>query len=533
MRVIVLWRVLLGLILSFGVGSAATVVNAQATTNHATNILLVYDSQNIAQHGDQALDLVQRELTGLGLSVTTIRLSDYQSGMINNGHYQGIVTLINWSNARIKQQAFINDRRHFTGPKLHIGALLTPDEERALGKVQSQPHQQFQLQFSQQKQWLTAQKSLPIIEKSPSSGTQFGTLMPQTTRQRNLPFGIIRHNQGFLPIVVPDGVAVMATVGLMAQLFSSDVPSQKPLLAITDITPYTNVAQLHHLIKGLVRTRTPFALSVRSLDHNTELAAFYRFTRELQYAQLHGGVVYFRPPLETGVQRLTQAELTALFRRQLHQLREKHVLPIGVSAAGFWNQTLSRQQAVLSRGNHVLLLPNSDIMVNAKAPWQSSKMTHSRVFASGSVGLPLRTIETVSHPNRLVFREPTALLLRMPTSEVAVKSVLQRLRQLNVSWLDPANSSAAILHVGAAHYRYEAGRYWINGVAVHDLGAKPQRHVVISHRKESTVGLNRVIAWQTKALMWLFTIIGFSLTGLLWYGWRIQRRLFRKQKTRD
>ncbi|WP_054700322.1 hypothetical protein [Secundilactobacillus odoratitofui] len=91
-------------------------------------------------------------------------------------------------------------------------------------------------------------------------------------------------------------------------------------------------------------------------------------------------------------------------------------------------------------------------------------MTHSRVFTSGSVGLPLRTIETVSQPRRLLFREPTVLLLRMPTSEVAVKSALQRLRQLNVSWLDPANSSAAILHVGATHYRYEAGRYWINGV---------------------------------------------------------------------
>jgi len=116
------WRLLGGLI--FGLlmmwGTSQFVAQAKTTT---PKVMLVYDSQNVAQHDQTKVAAVQRLLTSFNVRVKTVLAADYHAGSLQ--HYQGVITMINWPQTDLNNAAFSRDRQRFKGIKLHIGPNLT------------------------------------------------------------------------------------------------------------------------------------------------------------------------------------------------------------------------------------------------------------------------------------------------------------------------------------------------------------------------------------------------------------------------
>lgn len=113
---------------------------AAAATNR---VLLVYDSQNSADHGYRKIDSLQRLLTSHQLSVRTIAESQYRSGMLRNGKYSGVITMVNWAQNPVNNRQFQHDWHQFSGIKLHIGGNLTKAEADQIGgAAETLRHQQ-------------------------------------------------------------------------------------------------------------------------------------------------------------------------------------------------------------------------------------------------------------------------------------------------------------------------------------------------------------------------------------------------------
>ncbi|MCH5462011.1 hypothetical protein HC026_08340 [Lactobacillus sp. LC28-10] len=519
-----LWGFLLIILLLLGVKQST--IQAEAADQRP--VMLVYDSKNIAEHGDLDLDCCQRLLTSLGLPVKTVQLSQYHAHLLETSHCQGVITMVNWAQVNSRNQAFERDRARFTGVKLHIGSGLQTDERKSLGgHFKTLVHQQLKVHQGQANQLLSTNKTLLVNDKRAGNAMSVGWLTNQNMPAESYSYGVKVGNAGFLPEIGTDGVSINLAGQLIAKLFKLDRQPQLPLLTITGVTPYTKMNHLKHLIDCLSSQGYPFALSIVSVESNTDLAAFHRYTKILRYAEKSGGVIFLSPSTETGTQRLNEAQLRSVFQTELASLGADRVLPIGVSAPGYWNRSQRRQAAVLSPASHVLLRPDTHLKLEEKPVEAEPVVTNSQVFPTSIVGIPFDAFETATYQNKIQFFQSTALLVKMPADTTEINRLMQRLQGSKLRWFDPVRDQLETsLKIGTVSYEYQAGQYLVNHQVVFDLDADIENFATDAKPAESDSWMNRVIQWQSHALLWLFAGIGLVLTGLLVLGWRIYRRKF-------
>lgn len=519
-----LWGVLIIVLLLIGLKQTTI----QAEASHQQPVMLVYDSKNIAEHGDLQLDSCQRLLTSLGLPVKTVQLSQYRAHLLETTHCQGVITMVNWAQANNSNPAFERDRAHFKGIKLHIGSGLQADERKSLGgHFKTLVHQQLNVHQGRSTQLLSANKSLLVNDKRAGNAISVGWLTNQNNLGETYSYGVKVGNNGFLPEMGTDGLTINLAGQLMAKLFKIKQQSQLPVLTITGITPYTKLDHLQYLIDCLSSQGYPFAISVVSVETNTDLKAFHRYTRVLRNAEKKGGIVFLSPSTETGTQRLNETELRSVFQTELASLGADRVLPVGISAPGYWNRSQRRQSAVLSLASHVLLQPDESQRLEEIPIESEPAMTTGQVFQTALLGIPFTAFETATYQQKIQFNQPTALLTKMPADKTEINRLMQRLQGSKLRWFDPVqNHLKTSLNIGAVSYDYQAGQYLLNHQVVTDLDSDLENYS--SGPKEANSGswMNRAIQWQSRALLWLFTVIGLVLIGLLGLGWRIYRRKF-------
>ncbi|WP_054642078.1 hypothetical protein [Companilactobacillus kimchii] len=250
-----------------------SLVNFSRTIEAATNnnrILLVYDSRNDVKNDKKNIDALQRSLTSMDLRVKTVPQADYKKGTLNK-EYLGVITMINWRQVGLINRNFISDRDKFSGIKLHIGENLTQTEINQLGiKVQKVYQQQFILKEDSNREQLPFSQSITVVTQQADGARQIGTLSTQQKDQRSYPFGYINGKQGYLPFFTNKGLSLIVETQMIAQLFDR-VGKFRPLLTITNVTPYTNLRTLDELSKFCYKMEIPFAISTTSVSENTEM----------------------------------------------------------------------------------------------------------------------------------------------------------------------------------------------------------------------------------------------------------------------
>jgi len=515
---------LLAVLLAIGIEHTA--IQAEAADDQP--VLLVYDSQNVAEHGDLNLDRCQRLLTSLGLRVRTIQLSQYHQQMLKTSQYQGVITMVNWAQSGIKNQDFERDRARFNGIKLHIGPSLQTDERQALGGTfKTLTHQQLDLHQGRTRQPLSENKTLLVNEQPADNALSIGQLTSQTQPSTAYSYGVVRKQMGFLPELGKDGLSLVLAGQLLTQLFRLPSRTHRPMLTITGITPYTRLDHLQQLIDQLASRGLPFALSIVSVAQNTDLKAFHRYTKVLRSAEEAGGIIFWSPATETGTQRLNETDLRSVFQIELASLGADRVIPVGVSAAGYWNRAARRQRAVLNQATHVLMLPDQPQKLEQPPAEPESAVTNSQQFDTGIVGIPFQAFETATSRGKIKFAQPTALLVAMPAGQREITDLMQQLQGSDFKWFDPVQAQLkATLKTGATSYGYHSGKYLFNGEPITDLDVGVAEFSDTHQPTAKTSWINQIIQWQSQALLWLFAGIGLLLAGLLIIGWRIYRGKF-------
>lgn len=508
------------------IGIERTAIRAEAADNQP--VLLVYDSKNVAEHGDLSLDRCQRLLTSFGLRARTVQLSQYHQHMLKTGRYQGVITMVNWAQSRSQNQAFEQDRARFNGIKLHIGPNLQADERTGLGGTfKTLTHQQLNLHQGRARQPLSANKTLLVNDRRTDGTQSIGWLTSQTQPATLYSYGVVVGQAGFLPELGKDGLSMTLAGQLLARLFRRPSWVHRPMLTITGITPYTRLDHLQHLIDQLAARGFPFALSIVSVAQNTNLKAFHRYTKVLRSVEKAGGLIFWSPVTEIGTQRLNETELRSVFQIELASLGADRVIPVGVSAAGYWNRSVRRQRAVLNQATHVLMLPDQPQKLEQPSAEPEAAVTTSQQFDTGIVGIPFKAFETATFRGKIKFTQPTALLVNMPAGQREINDLMQQLQTSNFKWFDPVQDQLkTTLKTAATSYGYRAGQYLFNGEPITDLDAGMTEFSDSHQRVVKTSWMNQIIQWQSQALLWLFAGIGLLLAGLLIVGRHIYRGKF-------
>jgi uncharacterized protein YdaL len=517
------WLVLASLVMTMMVVTTPKTVQA---AENSKQVLLVYDSQNVADHGQAKIAAVQRILTGLHVRVTTMAAEDYRAGELAD--YSGLVTLINWPQTKLDNAAFVRDRNRFNGPQLHIGMNLTATEAQRLHAHRTNLYQQqFSLQAAHQgvQQLLPFKTSLTTLTDLPTDARTIGWLTPQSLNDRRYPYGTIVDRNGYLPFLSTGGYAFMLATQTIATLFGTSGHYQ-PLLTIAKVTPYSNLELLDQLSAWLYAQGIPFAVSTTTVGDNGSFKAYQRFAKVLRRVENRGGVIFLKTPVVGGVTASSGPGLNKLMNSYLIQFAQNQVYPVGISSSAYWNQDRVYRTNSLAKANQVLLLPNPATTTYAHQDNQAT------IFKQAFYGISATSFESVKQGANLSrsgldFAIPTALTMTMPNRQASLEDVTRRIHRMNYQWYDPTQQMPqTLIKAGTATIGYHQGTYFLNGAATQVTNEAPKTQT-LAPVKPAQSWMNRFFKTQGVVLLVFFSLT-LGIFGLfIVIGRRVYLNMFK------
>ncbi|WP_010623017.1 hypothetical protein ABTQ33_10060 [Paucilactobacillus suebicus] len=494
--------------------------NAQATTNSGNKIMLVYDSKNTADHDEKKIDTLQRILTSMNFRVRTLKESNYHGGMLNSS-YTAVITMVNWDEAGFTNHQFESDRDNFTGYKIHIGAGLTNNEATQMNVTTARVHQQqFILDDGDNQQILPFSESITVIKKAPSGAQPIGELKTQQQNQKNYSFSTIVGKNAYIPEIANNGLELMVAESTLSQLFG-DNSQYKPLLTFTNVSPYVNLKLLVKTSKYCSDHNIPFAISTVTVDKNTELQAYKRFTTALRKVENYGGVIFVQAPTIGGATKDDGPELSQMFTKYFVSFANNQVFPVGISAQNFWNQDTVLRNNSLAKADHWLLLPNTDVTY-------LKQDNNSRTAVQSLFALPASSINSMKNTSKIKFNVPTALTISIPESNSQLQTDKKEIDSLQTDWLSPKNERwQTRIHSGSTTVEYRSGKYYLNKEYEKIKNKTSTFHVKDNGQTSNTI-FKRFFKIQGLILAVFFILVSLILTVFILIGRRIYRNMFKR-----
>lgn len=515
------WRWSMTVLLSLLVFSIITVIKPVRVAAAETNrVLLVYDSKNTVAHGEKKIDALQRILTSMNLSVKTVKASNYHAGELN-ATYTGVITMVNWRQAGLKNTQFETDRAHFTGIKLHIGDCLTGTEAKDLqGKIKVLNEQQLILKNGNDQQLLPFSDHLEVLDQLPANAIKVGQLTSQQTDQKTYDYGVIVGKNAYLPYLKTRGLSLLVAEQTITQLFGQTQQYQ-PLLTFTDVSPYANLKVLDQLSEYCYKRKIPFAISTTTVADNTDLQAFAQFTAFLRRIEKRNGVIFVQTPVIGGATQSDGQKLSEMFTSYLVSFSRYQVYPVGISAPGYWNQDQVLRRNSLAKANHWLLLPNTDVTYLK----QDNK---SQVANQSFMAVSAASLTTIQNQSQIKFNVPTAVTVSVPSSMKKIHIVEREISGLGFQWFNFSQSKTSTeIKSGTTTVNYRQGKYYVNG-SEEPITMSDQAHTKEPVQPKTKVLFKSFFKTQGQIIGVFFSIVFIVLLIFILIGRRIYRNMFKR-----
>lgn len=354
-KLLTLFVILVGLI-SFNWHSPS--VQAATTIQNPSKVLVVYDSLNERNHRQEDVQTLSRMLMSMGQQVTMMSMSDYHAGMILKGHYQAVITMINWPGMKFDNPAFDRDRQQFNGKKLHIGPLMTADEKQNFpGNWQEINQQSFILkgQNNRYEQQVDFQRQIQLLDQVTGNEQALSQLVAANGTNQTYPFGIINGQNAYLPFFSSQGATLLSSIQLIAQWLGVH-GNYVPYVDVRDFTPLSSFTATKEFIKNLDSFEGNMIITTTSTTQNTDTKTFKNYLKFLrEMTRNNRAVVYLNVPALNGVDSSNDDTLMNMLTQEISTLIENKIFPLGISAPTYWNFDKYYQLNALNFGDATLL----------------------------------------------------------------------------------------------------------------------------------------------------------------------------------
>ena len=354
-KLLTLFVILVGLI-SFNWHSPS--VQAATTIQNPSKVLVVYDSLNERNHRQEDVQTLSRMLMSMGQQVTMMSMSDYHAGMISKGHYQAVITMINWPGMKFDNPAFDRDRQQFNGKKLHIGPLMTADEKQNFpGNWQEINQQSFILkgQNNRYEQQVDFQRQIQLLDQVTGNEQALSQLVAANGANQTYPFGIINGQNAYLPFFSSQGATLLSSIQLIAQWLGVH-GNYVPYVDVRDFTPLSSFTATKEFIKNLDSFEGNMIITTTSTTQNTDTKTFKNYLKFLrEMTRNNRAVVYLNVPALNGVDSSNDDTLMNMLTQEVSTLIENKIFPLGISAPTYWNFDKYYQLNALNFGDATLL----------------------------------------------------------------------------------------------------------------------------------------------------------------------------------
>lgn len=344
--------------LIFNCGIFQAKSQANTVVQDAPHVLLVYDSLHEQEDGQVAVDMLERLLMSMGQRVTVTPIDNYHKGMISSGHYQAVITMINWPDMDFKNQAFFDDRDQFKGKKLHIGNNLTDSEKSEIpGNWVKLNQQAFILQGEHDyyEEPLRFQKSIELLEKPIITDHAMSELVSKSGNNARYPYAVIHNNSAYIPYFNGEGATLLSTIQLISRWLNIK-GAYHPYIAFYNFTPLSSFEVTKQFIKKLDKLESNVIITTTSTTNNTNTKTFKNYLKFLKsMTRDNHAIIYLNVPSMNATDSKNDDVLMNQLTQEISTLIENQIFPLGISAPGYWNFDRYYQLNALNFGDSVLL----------------------------------------------------------------------------------------------------------------------------------------------------------------------------------
>lgn len=494
-------------------------------------VLVVYDSKNIDEDKAENVYSLNRLLVSAGCDVKMLQINDYKSGLLNDEKYDGIVTLINWPEQLQKNQALDNDRLSFRGIQIHIGEQSNLNEINEInGEMVSYYQRDWVLidQNRKVKQHLPQLDKLTVFDQLSSDTKTIGSLKIQG-QDKEYPYGIISHNQGYVPYYSSDDDSSFLLATLIKKMFKLPNNGYKPLLTINEITPYTDLELLNKMTKYLKLHNQTFVISTTIPNDNFDLYAYQKFVDELNLANRRGGLIFIKNPYvsSSGPSNGSVEKLKYETQNNINHLIDRNVYPIGVSLDEYWLRDKTYRQGFGGFSNTQILFKNPKQFGFAQQDTYSETAKNS-IYAvdMNQINSNLRGATL----NNADFNAdiPLAVTFEMPDSSKKLRKLEDELENIKFKLFSKNDSSFTTqLSTNDHNITFSNHQYLVDNKIANRNKVAVNIKKAPKYQPVKNWG-NRFFSAQNK-IMWIFFGITFLILGIyLVKGRKIYLKMFRR-----
>lgn len=394
-------------------------VKADTAINSASKVLLVYDSLNVRQGDQTEVETLTRMLMSMQRQVTATSMEDYKAGMLKNGKYDAVITMINWPEMDFKSHSYEQDLQKFTGKKLHIGPNLSGDEKNEFpGKWQQVSAQTLTLkgEHGYYNEDISFQTPIELLTEPSETEKTVGTLESQSVPKKTYSYGIINGNNAYLPLFDDQGASLLSSIQLISKWLGVK-GNYSPYITVQNFTPLSSFKVAKKFVKDLNKIENNVIITTTSTTSNTDTQTFKDYLKFIkQMTRDNHAIIYLNVPAMNAKDSGNNDNLMNMLTQEISTFIENGIFPLGISAPTYWNFDRYYQMNALDFGDAVMLY-NQD-----KDQYFHTKTKTSQVFPTTFFTIPHSALKNVHWKingkyTEFTFPMPTTINYQFPKSE--------------------------------------------------------------------------------------------------------------------
>ena len=472
----------------------------------------------------------------MGQQATMMAMSDYHAGMISKGHYQAVITMINWPGMKFDNPAFDRDRHQFNGKKLHIGPLMMVDEKQNFpGNWQEINQQSFVLkgQNNRYEQQVDFQRQIQLLDKVTGNEQALSQLVAANGTNQTYPFGIINGQDAYLPFFSSQGATLLSSIQLIAQWLGVH-GNYVPYVDVRDFTPLSSFTATKEFIKNLDSFEGNMIITTTSTTQNTDTKTFKNYLKFLrEMTRDNRAVVYLNVPALNGVDSSNDDTLMNMLTQEISTLIENQIFPLGISAPTYWNFDKYYQLNALNFGDATLLynqVNNQDYHTQTS----TAKAYQTMFFAIPHNALKNIKWNINGRYTDFTFPMPVTVDYHFPDSKVKAEKINREIKALP---FEPMSQYLYQFNTGIStqtqNLRGKDGVISLNGTPVSEIDFHQikQQTAGIRQNRDQTGHLTTkgIVDKISNVLIVIIVVTLIVLFGMLAIGRKLYLRMFKNR----
>ncbi|MVP00611.1 hypothetical protein [Paenibacillus lutrae] len=477
-------------------------------------VLLLYDSLAKGTPREGNVTILQRLLASYRVQVRTLSIDQYKPGTLSA--YTKVITVMNASDLKPRNEDYVRDMAAYAADYLHVGANLPLRIQEKLNLV-TETRRQETIQLSMPPYSQTGIQVQDFISLEETAGENAAGTITSMSSKRQTPFSTQNGPYAYVPYFEQGNLSELAMASVLKKWLGIETPAQT-FLVFKEVYPFSDLELLEETADRFYEAGIPFAVSVRPVFSNTDFPAMKRYLEALKYVQSKNGTILVNAPVVYGQGPMLDVKMAGF----IAVLAQNGLAPLGIGAELYWSYDNEYTIAGLSYFNSAVLFPD-------EKPLYTERTDTSKSFSSSLYSIKMEQLQQLDRPENAlpVFPMDTAVTYNFFENKEELREAVLLLKDSRIPFADYKSGEHQVT-TDEFKIASRNGVITINGNRL-NLNYTPQSvSDKYEYEKRAEQSLTDAFNIQNKIFIALIIVSLIIFGGFLIAGYRLYKRKYLK-----